>query len=52
MAQMIKQTLKQEITGGFHIWPKKSKGNSNQNEVKSEVKSVKLEELFVKIFSN
>ena len=47
----IKAAFKNEITGGFHIWPKKQESNSTSNSMNSEEESEKLKELFVEIFS-
>ena len=48
MAETIKKAFKNEITGGFHIWPKKSEQATNSDAREEEKKeSQKLKEIFV-----
>lgn len=47
--EMIKEQMKNESTGGFHIWPKKRKANSNS--VEAEAESEKLKEIFEEVFT-
>lgn len=44
----LKEAIKDKIRGGFHIWPKKNKQNSVQDEAEDKVsESLKLKELFL-----
>lgn len=49
--KMAKQLFKDEITGGFHIWPKKSKEATESITNEEKEKSTVLEELFIEYFS-
>lgn len=51
MKDIIKAAFKNDLNGGFHIWPKKIKSNINTNEKEEEIESSKiLEELFLEVF--
>lgn len=49
-ARHIKAAFKNDITGGFHIWPKKSERAANSNSLKEEKESEKLKEIFIEVF--
>lgn len=38
------------MTGGFHIWPKKSESEKNSNSFESKIESKKLKKIFVEVF--
>jgi len=51
MKDFVKEAFKNDMTGGFHIWPKKKKLNTNMNAIDEEVEaSKKLEALFLEVF--
>ena len=39
------------LNGGFHIWPKKSKKETNSNASEEQAESEKLKKLFTEIFA-
>ncbi len=47
----LKEALKNDLTGGFHIWPKKSKSETNSNSLEEQAESQKLKEIFTEIFA-
>jgi len=49
--QFVKTTLKNVITGGFHIWPKKNTVTENENVMSEAESSEKLKEIFIEIFN-
>ncbi|MEM9548806.1 MAG: hypothetical protein AAGA77_22670 [Bacteroidota bacterium] len=48
--EMVKNSFKNELTGGFHIWPKKSRSETTSNSLEEQKESKKLKELFVEVF--
>ena len=51
LVKHIKEIAKDDLTGGFHIWPKKSKGETNSNSSSEKTESKKLKELFIEVFA-
>jgi hypothetical protein len=51
MIAAIKETYKNDMIGGFHIWPKKGNSESLHNALCEVNESPKLKEIFVKEFS-
>ncbi|MEM9920726.1 MAG: hypothetical protein AAF990_21690 [Bacteroidota bacterium] len=50
LAEMIKDSLKEDLTGGFHIWPKKQQSETNSNSLEAQNESKKLKEIFIEVF--
>jgi len=51
MEAIIKASLRDTLTGGFHIWPKPRATNANNNEREDEMISEKLREIYTEVFS-
>jgi len=52
LKDILDVALKKEHNGGFHIWPKKQKTETNSNELKQQHESQKLKDLFVEVFES
>ncbi len=48
----IKEAFKNDLTGGFHIWPKKSEKALYTNSLEEQMESEKLNELFSEVFAS
>jgi len=46
----IKAAFKNDMTGGFHIWPKKHDSETNHNETEAAIESKHLKELYYELF--
>lgn len=51
LIETIKEAFKDDIMGGFHIWPKKDRSETNRNEAGARSESKKLKELYVEVFA-
>lgn len=51
IVDQVKAMFKDEMTGGFHIWPKKTGRNVNHMAISEEVESDILKELFEEVFN-
>jgi len=51
LVDSIKEVFKNDLTGGFHIWPKKSAREMNRNTAEEEKESQKLKEIFLEVFA-
>lgn len=47
----IKEAFKNDLTGGFHIWPRKIKVESNSISTEELNESDKLKEIFIELFT-
>lgn len=51
LVDSIKGALKQHITGGFHIWPKKAANETNSIALEAQTESKKLKKIFVEVLN-
>lgn len=48
IVESMKEAFKNDITGGFHIWPKKREAKSEVQEKQNNLDAIKLEEFKIK----
>lgn len=51
MIAAVKEAFKNDLTGGFHIWPTSANSEHIENTLSESNESEKLKEIFIEIFS-